>query len=195
MKKFGLLGLMLIIFLTACNKNIEKRIDLSGTWKFAVDPKDKGVSEKWFTQSLTDKVMLPGSMSTNGKGDDVSLNTQWTGQIVDSSFYKKPEYAKYREQGNIKIPFWLQSLKHYQGAAWYQKEVTIPGNWEGQNIGLFLERCHWESRLWVDSKEAGMRNSLGTPHIYDLTALLTPGIIHRLTGTVWWGNCSSKPVH
>jgi hypothetical protein len=180
MKKFGLLGLMLIIFLTACNKNIEKRIDLSGTWKFAVDPKDKGVSEKWFTQSLTDKVMLPGSMSTNGKGDDVSLNTQWTGQIVDSSFYKKPEYAKYREQGNIKIPFWLQSLKHYQGAAWYQKEVTIPGNWEGQNIGLFLERCHWESRLWVDSKEAGMRNSLGTPHIYDLTALLTPGK-HTLT--------------
>jgi len=43
-----------------------------------------------------------------------------------------------------------------------------------------LERCHWESRIWIDSQEAGMRNSLGTPHIYDLTGKLSPGK-HTLT--------------
>ncbi len=175
-----LIIILAILFLTLNQLAAQQTINLSGTWKFASDPNDKGISEKWFGKTLTEQVTLPGSMSTNDKGDDITLTTKWTGQIVDSSYFKNPEYAKYRQPGNIKIPFWLQSLKHYQGAAWYQKEVTIPAGWKGQNIRLFLERCHWESRLWVDNQEAGMRNSLGTPHIYDLTEQLTPGK-HTLT--------------
>ncbi len=172
---------LLVILSFACNQlDGQQKFDLSGTWKFAVDPNDKGIPDKWFNKTLSDQVTLPGSMSTNGKGDDITLNTKWTGQIVDSSFFKNPEYAKYRQPGNIKIPFWLQSLKHYQGAAWYQKEVIIPAGWKGQNIRLYLERCHWESRVWVDNLESGMRNSLGTPHSYDLTEQLTPGK-HTLT--------------
>ena len=164
-----------ILVFANCQLVGQKKIDLSGTWKFAVDPSDKGVTEKWFNSLLRDNVTLPGSISTNNKGEEISLNTKWTGQIVDSSFFKNPEYARYRQPGNFKIPFWLQSLKHYQGAAWYQKEVTIPADWDKQSIFLSLERCHWESRLWVDGAEAGMRNSLGTPHVYDLTGKLNPG--------------------
>jgi len=177
--KLSVLFLMVIAF-GFHPKEKKQRIDLSGVWKFAADPSDKGISEKWFTKSLQETLTLPGSMTSNGKGDDITLSTPWTGQIVDSSFYKSPEYAKYRQPGNIKIPFWLQPLKYYKGAAWYQKEVTIPKDWTNQHIELFLERCHWESRLWIDDKEVGMQNSLGTPHRYDLSNLLTPGK-HRLT--------------
>lgn len=180
MKKIELLILLIFLAFTSFSQTTPNKIDLSGTWKFAIDPSDKGITEKWYENNLTDTLSLPGSMSTNGKGEDVGLHTQWTGQIVDSSYFKNPEYAKYREPGNIKIPFWLQSLKHYEGAAWYQKEVIIPAGWNGQNITIFLERCHWETRLWVDNQEAGLRNSLGTPHCYDLTALMTPGT-HTLT--------------
>jgi hypothetical protein len=167
--------LLFSLILSGFTSIAQQKIDLSGSWKFASDPFDKGRTEKWFEKSLSETVVLPGSMSTNDKGDDVSLSTKWTGQIVDSSYFKNPEYAKYRFPGNIKIPFWLQSLKHYQGAAWYQKEMNIPPDWKGQNITLVLERCHWESRVWIDNRETGMRNSLGTPHTYDLTAQLTPG--------------------
>jgi len=164
-----------------CRKpSARQKIDLAGTWNFAIDPSGKGISEKWFRNKLADTITLPGSMTSNGKGDEVTLATPWTGQIVDSSYYKNPEYAKYREAGNIRIPFWLQPLKYYKGAAWYQKEVLIPEDWNNKFIGLFLERCHWESRLWIDDREVGMRNSLGTPHKYELTNLLTPGK-HRLT--------------
>jgi hypothetical protein len=181
MKTKLILITVLAVLAIACQKPaIQQKIDLSGTWKFAMDPSDKGISEGWFNQNLTDTLTLPGSLTSNGKGDDITLKTPWIGQIVDSSFYKKPEYAKFREPGNIKIPFWLQPVKYYKGAAWYQKEVTIPEDWNGQFVGLFLERCHWESRLWVDDKEVGMQNSLGTPHKYDLTKVLTPGK-HRLT--------------
>ncbi|MBL7970450.1 MAG: beta-glucuronidase [Prolixibacteraceae bacterium] len=173
--------IVFFVVLFSCKESqSQQRIDLAGEWKFAIDSLDQGISGKWFAQTLADKVLLPGSMTTNGKGEDISVKTSWTGQIVDSSFYKKPEYAKFRQPGNIKIPFWLQPVKYYKGAAWYQKEVTIPEDWNNQSVELFLERCHWESRLWVDGKEAGMQNSLGTPHKYDLTNLLTPGK-HRLT--------------
>ncbi len=172
--------LSLIFFIEVVPTFGQTKINLAGTWKFAMDPNDKGRSEEWFNRMLPEIIELPGSMSTNDKGDKISLNTKWTGQIVDSSYFKNQEYAKYRKLGNIKIPFWLQSLKHYQGAAWYQREVTIPVNWKGKNITLFLERCHWESRLWVDNHEIGMQNSLGTPHIYDLSEKLSPGK-HLLT--------------
>ena len=179
--KYYIIYIALFALLFACKKPaIQQKIDLSGEWKFAIDSLDQGISGKWFDQELAENVTLPGSMTTNGKGNDITLKTPWIGQIVDSSFYKNPEYAKFRQPGNIHIPFWLQPVKYYKGAAWYQKEVTIPEDWNGQFVGLFLERCHWESRLWVDDKEVGMQNSLGTPHKYDLSTVLTPGK-HRLT--------------
>jgi len=178
--KLILISVLAILSISCQKPAIQQKIDLSGIWQFAADPSDKGISEAWYKQVLPESLTLPGSMTSNGKGDDITLTTPWTGQIVDSAFFKNPEYAKFREPGNIKIPFWLQPVKYYKGAAWYQKEVTIPEDWNGQSVGLFLERCHWESRLWVDDKEVGMRNSLGTPHQYDLTNILTPGK-HRLT--------------
>lgn len=181
MKHSFLLTIAFAFLLLSCStRAFQKKIDLAGTWNYALDPEDKGMAESWFNKPLADSLILPGSLTTNGIGDDITLTTPWTGQIVDSSYYKKPEYARFRQPGNIKVPFWLQPVKYYKGAAWYQKEIMIPEDWNGQSIGLFLERCHWESRLWVDGKEAGMQNSLGTAHQYDLTRLLTPGK-HRLT--------------
>ncbi len=155
--------------------NPNRTIDLSGTWSFAADPLDQGVGAKWFLGKLPETIQLPGSMTTNGKGDEVDLKTQWTGGTGDNKWYKDPSYAKYRQSGNIKISFWLQPVKHYVGPAWYQKEVVIPREWSGQHIELFLERCHWETTLWVDGKEAGMQNALGAPHVYQLDQLLPPG--------------------
>jgi hypothetical protein len=177
---FPVLAIWSVIILSSCREDNPRRIDLAGVWQFAMDPADEGIKARWYEKTLNDQIILPGSMTSNGKGYNVSLKTKWTGQIVDSSFFKDPEYAPYRDSANFKVPFWLQPVKHYAGAAWYRKEVTVPSGWKGQHITLFLERCHWESRLWADGKEVGMQNSLGTPHRYDLSAILTPGK-HTLT--------------
>jgi hypothetical protein len=175
---------LIILFLWILNPlNAQKatnKINLAGQWNFATDPSGKGINEQWFTKTLTETIVLPGSMSTNGKGNDLSVETKFTGQIVDSSFYSSTEYAKYRVDGNIKFPFWLQSLKYYVGPAWYQKDVFIPKNWKNKHIQLFMERCHWETRVWVDGNEVGMQNSLGTPHVYNLSEVLTTGK-HKIT--------------
>ena len=156
-------------------KKTEGNINLSGEWRFAIDREDKGIQEKWYNQSLADKVNLPGSMTTNGKGDDITLKTPWTGTLNDASYFTIPRYEKYRQPDNIKVPFFLQPVKYYVGAAWYQKEVTIPADWKGKSIQLYMERCHWETSVWIDEKEAGMQNALGAPHLYDLTQWMVPG--------------------
>lgn len=108
------------------------KIDLAGKWNFQIDSFDKGIIEQWFNNYLTDSILLPGSMTGNCKGNNITVNTQWTGIINDSSCFTKPQYANYRVKGNIKIPFWLQPVKHYKGVAWYQKEISIPGSWKGK---------------------------------------------------------------
>ncbi|RYE05080.1 MAG: beta-glucuronidase, partial [Sphingobacteriaceae bacterium] len=153
----------------------DETISLQGTWRFKTDPQDVGVQQKWFSKTLAETIKLPGSMAENNKGDDITLKTKWTGSIYDSSWYFNPHLAKYREPGNIKIPFWLTPKKHYTGAAWYQKDVNIDRDWKGKHITLFLEYAHTETQIWVDSIEIGMQNSLVSPHIYDLTKELTPG--------------------
>ncbi len=171
-KKTVITGLWVLLL---CKISIAQLIPLSGKWRFAVDPQDTGISEKWFTKQLRDNINLPGSMTENGKGDDITINTKWTGSIYDSSWFFQPRLAKYREPGNLKIPFWLTPAKHYTGVAWYQQEVTIPASWSRRHINLFLERVHIRSQVWIDDQPAGTQNSLSTPHEYDLTGLLTPG--------------------
>jgi hypothetical protein len=159
---------------------IKYSIDLAGEWRFQIDSLDKGIEQQWFNRKLSDAIKLPGSMTTNGKGNDVDINTPWVGNIWDTSWFVKPEYAEYRRKGNIKIPFWLQPVKYYKGAAWYQKTVNVPAAWKGKQLELFIERSHWETTLWIDGKEIGMLNSLGTPHVFNLTNVLTPGS-HQVT--------------
>lgn len=175
-------ALIFCLNLSSCqfqSKN-EMKKDLTGEWNFQIDSSDIGVQQSWFSKNLQDKIQLPGSMTTNGKGNDITLETPWTGSIWDSSFFYNEEYAQYRQPGNIKVPFWLQPVKYYKGAAWYQKEVDIPASWEGNYLELFIERSHWETTVWVDDHKVGVQNSLGTPHVFNLTGELTPGT-HKLT--------------
>ena len=146
-KKLPLAGLVLLLGMVACqNRFSEPVIDLAGKWAFRLDPKSVGDAEKWYIQSMSDSIYLPGSLAENGIGEDISTSTIWTGQIVDSSYFKLPRYEKYRQPGNVKVPFWLQPEKYYTGQAWFQKSIEIPDSWEGKRFELLLERCHWESR-------------------------------------------------
>ena len=155
-------------------------LDLSGQWSFQIDRKDEGVEGKWFTKPLNDHITLPGSMASNGKGDDIAVNTPWTGSIFDSAFFKSPEFAPYRQAGNIKVPFWLQPVKYFKGVAWYQKTVTLPPSWGDKFVELFIERAHWETTVWIDDVPLGQQNSLAVSHVYALPAKIRPGV-HRIS--------------
>jgi hypothetical protein len=168
---------ILLIIGGCTNQKIEirKSFSLAGEWKFRIDSLDKGINENWCDSLFSESVMLPGSMAENGKGNDVSPSTDWTGDIVDRSYFTDSRYEKYRQPGNIKIPFWLKPVKYYKGAAWYQKEFFLPSGWNDKNITLFLERPHWETTVFVNGKKAGIRNSLAVAHQYNISGMVVPG--------------------
>ena len=181
MKPIQLLFLLsLCLELLSCGSEEQSVIDLAGDWRFNIDSLDQGLAQEWHNQVLPGTIKLPGSMAENGKGNPVGLNTKWTGSLPNDSVWYNPEVAKYRQPGNIKVPFWLSPEKVYYGPAWYQREISIPESWSNQHITLELERAHWETTLWIDSAQVGMKNSLGTPHIYTLDRYLSPGK-HTLT--------------
>jgi len=174
MKKF----LILILLIAGCAKQkteVRQIFSLAGEWNFRIDSLDEGIKNQWYNELAQETVMLPGSMAENNKGDEVTLKTDWTGEIVDRSYFTDKKYEKYRQPGNIKIPFWLKPVKYYKGVAWYQKEVDIPADWNDKNISLFLERPHWESTVFVNGKNSGIANSLAVPHQFEITDFLVPG--------------------
>ncbi|KAB1321118.1 beta-glucuronidase [Bacteroides ovatus] len=173
------IAIVFISILTVAGQN--HSFSLSGKWNFRIDREDTGVKEQWFKKSLDDSINLPGSMPEKLKGDEVTVRTQWTGSLYDSSYYFNPYMEKYKIEGQVKLPFFLTPDKHYVGVAWYQKKVTIPADWKGERITLFLERPHIETTVWVNQQELGMQNSLCVPHVYDLTAATTPGKTYLIT--------------
>jgi hypothetical protein len=169
----------ILLFPAACRAEAENSISLAGQWRFELDRADAGVQQRWFERRLPDKIHLPGSLPAQGIGDDITTNTPWVGGVKQSPWFTAPEYAKYRQPGNVKVPFWLQPEKYYAGVAWFQRDIEIPKSWDGKRVVLSLERPHWETRVWLDDKLIGANDSLATPHEYDL-GQLAPGK-HRLT--------------
>ena len=152
MKKNIFLLVFLIVFQTLGAQR--QSLDLSGIWRFQLDPTDFGRTRglEMFLTSLSESIMLPGSTDGGGKGIRTS--------------------ARYIDR--------LTRRFEYQGVAWYQREIVIPDNWEDKEIVLHLERCHWETTVYVDGKPAGTGERLSTPNRFIITKLLSPGV-HTLT--------------
>lgn len=163
-------SLLLSLFLAA-SASAQRSLDLAGSWTMA-DGK---------------KANLPGSMLTNDLGDEVTIDTKWTGSLYDSSFYFNPYMAKYREAGKMKFPFFLTPRRHYVGEAWYERTISIPRQWKKGRVELYLERPHIETTVYVNGKLAGRDSSLSVPHSFDITQLVLFGKDNQIKIRVYNG--------
>lgn len=174
MKKFKLLIALAGILCCSIISFAQEQLPLAGQWHFKLDREDEGITQQWYRQQLKDPVKLPGSMQAQGYGDNPSVRIKWIGEKSEL-FLQQDKYAPYRSDNNYKFPFWLTPVKYYTGPAWYQREVNIPAGWKNKRITLTLERCHWSTTVFVDDHPVGADSSLATPHVYDLSAWLSPG--------------------
>ena len=170
--------------LLSCHVVAQEIIDLSGPWNFKVET---GRNFDYRRATFDDYVVLPGSMLTNGKGNPVSVKTPWTGSLYDSSYYFNPFMEKYRQEGQMKFPFFLTPERHYVGPAWYCKKVYIPANWKDRRVTLYLERAHIETKVYVNGNEVGQKMSLSTPHRYNITKYIYPGKTNEIAIRVYNG--------
>ena len=116
---------------------------LSGLWRFQLDPMGFGKTpgSELYLSKLTETITLPGSMDEGGKG------IQNIVAHVDR----------------------LSRKFEYCGQAWYQREVVIPEDWKGKEVILSLERCHWETAVFVDGEPVATDERLSTPNRFILT--------------------------
>lgn len=150
--------------LSACRN--DTRIELMGNWNFLLDKAGTLTSED--ISGFSGTLRLPGSLQEQGYGEELSVDTEWVGQIVDSSWFYAPEYEEYREPGNVKLPFMLTPSKHYTGVVWYSRTIDIPQTWQDRPVEFFFERPHWETELYIDGQKliCDCPNSLSVPHRY-----------------------------
>src|ERR1035438_9715132 len=152
--------------LAATPNRAAETLPLAGDWRFALDRNDVGTNEHWFAKDLADKIQLPGILQAQGYGDDISTDTPWVLTLGDAWWKIQPASLRehFSQPGHVEVPFLSQPPKHYLGAAWYQRDIEIPTNWSGKHFTLFLERAHWQSKVWIDRSEFPANNSLVAPH-------------------------------
>jgi len=87
----------------------------------------------------------------------VLLNGAWAfdfdpdGVGVEQGWYRSHEFSK-----TIQVPFpWQSELSGigdtaYQGAAWYQRDVTVPKEAAGRRTFLVFGAVDWEATVWVN---------------------------------------------
>ena len=158
-----------------CAEPVECRIDLSGTWD--VQPTFGG----------SGTVSLPGSLLTNDLGNELSIDTRWTGSLYDSSYFFNPFMERYRKAGDMSFPFFLTPRKHFVGEVCYSRTVNIPKKWKGRCVTLFLERPHIETTVVVNGHEAGHQMSLSVPHQFDITPFIRFGKDNEIAIRVYNG--------
>ena len=142
------------LFLAVLGIQATNRIDLSGVWRFQLDPMGFGktAGSELYLDKLCETIVLPGSTDDAGKG------------IKNNASYVDRLSRKYE----------------YCGQAWYQREVVIPESWENGEVVLKLERCHWDTEVYVDGNPMASEEHLSTPNYFNLTKMMTPGV-HTLT--------------
>lgn len=153
--------LLSLLVLAASSWAVESdTLSLAGVWRFSFEPEGAPSGAGPEDIRFEDSIRLPGTTAAQRKGPAERFDPQMNRETM----------ARLRER------------HPYVGPAWYQRDVTIPADWEGSDVHLTLERVLWESRVWVDGKPLDKpQNSLSVPHRYNLSGRLTPGRTHTLT--------------
>ena len=135
-------------------------LSLAGDWQFRLGGPAPPNGGPRPVLSFPDSIRLPGTTDTNAKGP--KNPERWTGGLT--------------------------RIHKHIGPAWYERQVTIPVDWSGQNVTLFLERSKY-SEVWLDGRWVGSNPLLCTPQEYPL-GVLKPGT-HKLTIVI---DNSRRPV-
>lgn len=135
-------------------------LDISGIWNYALDIDDEGIEKQWYKHILNNSgFKLPGTTAENSVGEEFVMEAVMNKDMLHS----------------------LRQRYKYVGAAWYQRLIEIPEEWNEKKVFLFLERVMFQSMVWIDDTKIGVSDSLSTPHIYDITDYVKPGHKHILT--------------
>jgi hypothetical protein len=153
-------------------------MDLSGQWSLCLSTQTQAINLLPPTDgSFTDTIHLPGTLSQAGKGQSLDLQPALPNLPPENLNFKKglsfDRSTNYAVE-NISLMH-LQQRFSWLGPACYRRDVEIPKSWTNRDVELVLERVLWQSQVWVNGQYLGARNSLTTPHRYEIGRALKAG--------------------
>lgn len=130
-------------------------------WDFTTDPYNNGLFEQWYLPAATNPSKSPSWKK-------MSTTSSWEIQGLQDD-----------------------QARGYNGYAWYQTTATIPAEYEGKKLTLFIGAVNNKAWVWVNDKLAGsvpfheywMRWKYH--HEIDLTDYLKAGQTNTITIRVW----------
>ena len=137
-------------------------MSLNGTWQFAFDPEDKGVSDQWYlpdTNAYDKAIRVPFSWaSLMGFGEEhlVSGDKLHQSNTVFNNYHLTGEYA------------------------WYRRSFTVPESFpQDASVILHIGACANVTYVWLDGRYMGVRTDEYSDLQFDLGRLV-PGSRHTL---------------
>lgn len=145
---------------TLTRADLREGLDLSGTWRYSVDPYRDGLAG--FHRGA------PGA--GHRRYDDVD---------VDALTKAKPtalyEYDMDRSPTATLPQGWIghdPTLRHYQGLVWYQRRFDAPTLKPGQRAFLRFEAANYTAKVYLNGKAVGEHEGGFTPFSLEVTEAL-----------------------
>ncbi len=121
----------------------------------------------------------------------VNLNGKWTYTFDFGKSGKERGFARSQGfDGEIVVPFCPESPlsgvnhKDFINAMWYQRNVTIPADWEQKNVILHFGAVDYESEVFIDGQSVGKHWGGTSSFQFDITPYVNAGETHSLVVSV-----------
>ena len=147
--------------LTLINAGARDVMDLSGTWRWSIDPFRDGMAG------------FHGAEADLGhrRYDDIDVEAAMTAD--PNALY---EYDMDRSPTTTLPGSWIAAepeLRHYQGLMWYRRDFDhAPG---GGRVHLRVGAADYQTVVYVNGEKAGEHEGGFVPFAFDVTDLLRPG--------------------
>lgn len=117
----------------------------------------------------------------------INLNGEWsyTLDLVKTGWERGLKDSKGFD-GKIIVPFAPESklsgveYKEFIPCIWYQRNITIPADWEGKDILLNFGAVYYESEIYIDGKFVDRHFGGSDSFSADITKFVKPGQTHSL---------------
>lgn len=116
-----------------------------------------------------------------------NLNGLWDYTILERGSSMPSSF-----EGKILVPFPIESslsgVNRNVGEKqelWYQRNFTVPSNWNDKKVMLNFGAVDWEADIWINEVKVGFHRGGYTPFSLDITPFLSKEGEQTLTVKVW----------
>ena len=112
----------------------------------------------------------------------LNLNGTWNYTFDFSGTGDQKDWAKAKSfDGKITVPFCPESklsgvaFTDFIPCIWYQRSITVPDGWRGQNILLHFGASDYETAVYIDGRHVETHYGTGSSFAMDITSFVQAG--------------------